>query len=593
MAQYIEVNGQTVEFPDGMAAGDIESALKKNALSLPGAVSAGKSIKGDGYDKAMNFSGKDLMAGAVRGAASIGTTLLAPIDAGLRAIGLGDVPFLGANDRRAQLDPALASLGANPDSTQYQTAKLGAEIAGTLGVGGALSNAIVRIPGAIKALPTLLPAIQSGGMVAPGATGVAGVAARTAGGAVNGAATAGLVNPSDTDTGMMFGAALPGVTKALGAAGRYIGVPSGLLPNPTKLATAKESIDAGYIIPPSMINPSFKNKTLESISGKYGTAQMASTQNQAVTENLARKALGLPADAPLNFATMQAYRAAQHQAGYEPLRQVGVIPAGAKFDQALTDIVNQYQGKGTIPALAKGKQDVTDLVNSYRSNGFDSGDAVDAIRVLREDASALYKSATASDKAKAKATRSIADAFEGAIDDALTTSGQKDLLASYRTARENIAKSGSVEKAIREGSGTLDARKLAAELQKGKFLSGELKTIAQFANVFDKAAQPPHLIGSPDVHNLRAAFSTGAGAGGAGLGAFLGGPVGAAVGGATAAAYPYVVPPIARSIMFSNRAQNNLLNNVQGSGVMQGLLDDAAGMAPLLYRSGGLLGGNR
>lgn len=44
MPQYVEVNGQSVEFPDGMAVGDIEAALKKNALSLPAAVSAGKAI---------------------------------------------------------------------------------------------------------------------------------------------------------------------------------------------------------------------------------------------------------------------------------------------------------------------------------------------------------------------------------------------------------------------------------------------------------------------------------------------------------------------------------------------------------------------
>lgn len=553
------------------------------------------SVQGEGWDKIQNYSGKDSVAGAVRGAGSIGSTLMAPIDAGLRAIGLGNVPFLGVNDRRAQLDPALKSMGANPESNQYQAAKLAAEVAGTSGMGGLLGQAISKIPGAAAALPTLLPAIQSGGMVANGVKGIEGLIARAVGGAVNGAATAGLVNPADADTGMMISSTVPVLAKGVALAG-------GLMPkvrptlnatNAEKLKTAKESMDAGYIIPPSMIDPSFKNKTLESISGKHGTAQMASTQNQAVTENLARKALGLPADAPLNFATMQAYRSAQHQAGYEPLRQVGAIPAGQKFDQALTDIVNQYQGKGTIPALAKGKQEITDLVESYRSKGFDAGDAVDAIRVLREDSSALYKSAAASDKAKAKATRSIADAFEGAIDDALSTSGQKDLLAAYRAARENIAKSGSVEKAIREGSGTLDARKLAAELQKGKFLSGDLKTIAKFGNVFDKAAQPPHLIGSPDVHNLRAAFSTGAGAGGAGLGALIGGPIGAAVGGATAAAYPYVVPPIARSIMFRKGAQRSLLDAPQGPGALRGLLTDARDEGlPLLYRSGGLLGGN-
>jgi hypothetical protein len=35
MPQIVEVNGQHVEFPDGMAAADIEAAIKQNALSIP------------------------------------------------------------------------------------------------------------------------------------------------------------------------------------------------------------------------------------------------------------------------------------------------------------------------------------------------------------------------------------------------------------------------------------------------------------------------------------------------------------------------------------------------------------------------------
>lgn len=45
MAQYVEVNGQSIEFPDGMAAPEIEAAIKKNYMSIapakPAAVEAG------------------------------------------------------------------------------------------------------------------------------------------------------------------------------------------------------------------------------------------------------------------------------------------------------------------------------------------------------------------------------------------------------------------------------------------------------------------------------------------------------------------------------------------------------------------------
>lgn len=49
MAQYVEVNGQVIEFPDGMAAGEIESAIKANIMSVkpakPAAVEAGNALR--------------------------------------------------------------------------------------------------------------------------------------------------------------------------------------------------------------------------------------------------------------------------------------------------------------------------------------------------------------------------------------------------------------------------------------------------------------------------------------------------------------------------------------------------------------------
>ena len=59
MPQHIEVNGQVIEFPDGMAASDIESAIKKNMLSIPAKSSVTDDIKqGIG----------NLAAGTIRGA---------------------------------------------------------------------------------------------------------------------------------------------------------------------------------------------------------------------------------------------------------------------------------------------------------------------------------------------------------------------------------------------------------------------------------------------------------------------------------------------------------------------------------------------
>lgn len=500
------------------------------------------SLKGEGFDKAMNYSGKDTVAGAVRGAGSIGSTLLAPVDAGLRAIGLGNVPFLGANDRRAQLDPALANLGANPESMQYQSAKLGAEVAGTGGAGGLLGKLIAKIPGAAAALPTLLPAIQSGGMVANGATGATGLVARTAGGAVNGAATTGLGNPADADTGMMLGAALPGVAKVLGAAGRAIGSNAAPGVNPTTMLTAKEGMNAGYIIPPNMLQPSFKNQVIESFSGKQATQQIASMKNNKVTEGLVRQSLGIADDVPLTISTM------------ENLRKTA--------------------GKAYADVSALSPQAAADL---------------EALKLARNQSQLYFKSynrtSSPPDLATAKSLKAQADALENALEAHALAAGKTALVPDLIAARKAIAKTYTVGRALNDASGTVDARILGRMSEKGMPLSDGLDVAGKFASAFPTITKSPMQVGSPASHNLKAGMSALMGGGGmAAMGPF----------GVAAAAVPFIAPPLARSIMFSNRAQNNLLNTTQGGGAMRGLLNDGSKeITPLLYRSGGLLGGNR
>jgi len=174
----------------------------------------------------------NLAAGAVRGAGSIGATLLTPVDAAARAMGVQN-DFIGRDDRRAQMDSGLQSMGAQPDSLMYQGGKIGAEIAGTAGAGGALANgARAVLPAAAQALPAVakgINALSSGGLSlgAPAATTALGragdMALRVGGGAALGGASAGLVNPNDAGTGAVIGGAIPVVDKAVGAGAQAAG----------------------------------------------------------------------------------------------------------------------------------------------------------------------------------------------------------------------------------------------------------------------------------------------------------------------------------------------------------------------------------
>lgn len=169
---------------------------------------------------------KNVLGGLIRGAGSIGSTLVYPYD---RIKGGGREEGLRLNrERRAAIDSGLQQLiGADPESAGYATGKIGSEIMGTAGVGSLMAKGVQAVPMLSKAIPNLAPALRSGGFsVANKATtplGMAGNAAiRTAAGGATGAGMAGLVNPEDAGTGALYGAAMPGVAKLAGEAGMAV-----------------------------------------------------------------------------------------------------------------------------------------------------------------------------------------------------------------------------------------------------------------------------------------------------------------------------------------------------------------------------------
>lgn len=162
----------------------------------------------------------NLAAGAVRGAGSIGATILTPLDAAARAMGVQN-PFIGRDDRRAAMDNGLQDMGAQPDSLLYKGGKIGAEIAGTAGAGGVLAKGAALVPSIAK----LAPAIESGGFsLGDASTGskLANALMRAGGGAAQGGTQAALVNPGDAANGAIIGAVVPGAVRSAGALGNAL-----------------------------------------------------------------------------------------------------------------------------------------------------------------------------------------------------------------------------------------------------------------------------------------------------------------------------------------------------------------------------------
>lgn len=242
-------------------------------------------------------TGKDLALGAVKGAANIGSTLLAPLDFArdkVRQIATGEVRNTN-KDRRALTSQFMAE-NANPDSNAFAVGELGSEIAGTAGVGGTVAQGIRAIPWLAKTAPRLASAIESGGFTLGGtpATGVGGKAAemalRATGGAVVGGASAGLVDPSNAPAGMAIGGALPVGVKAAGAAGKAVRQAIAKDVEPEVAALYQRAKDLGIEIPADRLtNSKPLNAVAASLdylpfSGRAATEEkMVSQFNKAIS----------------------------------------------------------------------------------------------------------------------------------------------------------------------------------------------------------------------------------------------------------------------------------------------------------------------
>lgn len=447
-------------------------------------------------------------------------------------------PAEQANATRAQ---GLQDFNTENQNPFFTGGRVAGNIAATYPVGGALGS-VAKGLGATQ----LGNALASGGMstghtAAPGVgNALANMGTRMAGGALTGGAAAGLVDPNSAATGAVVGAALPPVIKGLGMAGSAAGrvvrgpeVPEGVR---NAAAAARE---AGYVIPPTQVRPTLANRLLEGTAGKLTTAQNASAANQQVTNRLARTAIGAEELTP---EALQAVRSKANEA-YTALGQAGQFTADDAFREALKKAgAPSAQLQKDFPALAN--SELSGLVKSFsNTKEFDAQSAIEAIKVMRAAQRASAGSQDPAAVAMGRAQGKIANALEDLVDRNLASSGNQELLETYRGARQTLAKVYDVEKALNPASGNVDAKKVANLLKKGR-LTDELKQIGEFAGSFPKAAQTLENMGSlPQTSPLDWTAAGG---------------IAAATGGSPIAALGLIARPAARATALSPFVQNRL-----------------------------------
>jgi hypothetical protein len=137
----------------------------------------------------------NIVAGGVKGASDIGTTILDLANRKLAQPALAGVPQnmrldteapLTRDQRTRGIDASLKDFGADQNSLQFGAGRLAAQVAGTAGVGGLAGQAVRAAPVASPVANAIATGLETGGFRVPGLTGIPGVAARVGTGAATG-----------------------------------------------------------------------------------------------------------------------------------------------------------------------------------------------------------------------------------------------------------------------------------------------------------------------------------------------------------------------------------------------------------------------
>ena len=255
----------------------------------------------------------------------------------------------------------------------------------------------------------------------------------------------------------------------------------------TAVADARQ---VGYTVPPTQAGGGIINRLLEGLAGKASTLQEASVRNQDITSKLANKSLGLAEDAIL---TPELLKSVRDQAGqvYDQIGTTGIIIPKKSFHNAL-DKAGEDAVKAELNFPNETSKKILETIGSIRKDAFDAGSAISRIKQLRTEADIAYR---AGNTDLGKATKEAATALEDAVEGHLTKLNQPDALNKFKEARQLIAKTYTVQKAMNPKTGTVDAIALASRLKAGKPMSAELKDIAEFGLAFPKVAQKSEKIG--------------------------------------------------------------------------------------------------
>lgn len=417
----------------------------------------------------------NLVAGAVRGAGSIGATILAPYDMAKDAINGKGLSLQSNNERRQQIDAGLQSMGAEPDSMMYKGGKLAGEIAGTAGVGNALS---IGAKG-LGAAPIVVNALRTSGMTTGGGQTLAKeLATRAGAGALVGGVSAGMVSPEDAGMGAAIGGGLPVVGKVVGVGAGAIGKSlRGGEVAPEVANLYQKAQQYGVDIPADRIANSKPMNALASalnyvpFSGRAATEQKMNSQlNQALSRTFGQNSPNV---------TM-ALRKAEGELGakFDSVLKSNVVKIDKQFADDVTNVFKTAKRELSADALKPIKNQIQELVDKS-ANGVIDGQAAYNIKKT------LDRLGRGSGN-EAFHARELKNSLMGALDRSLGTTEA----AAFAETRKQYGNMLSLQNLAKNGAeGEISVARLA---NMKNINNPEMQDIADIAAQFVKPREGAH-----------------------------------------------------------------------------------------------------
>ena len=444
-------------------------------------------------DVAASFNPLDVLRGKTTGGQLIRGTaglMASGIQGGLSKLGFSD-EYLGIDRTKqqppAQPTPSVSDIlkGTYKVATERPGLLVGGMATGlldpvNLALPGALQKSIVAgTPTAITQMAPRTAALAQNVLTGSTTAGITSAAAQ--------AAETGTINPLQLANETVAGALMTLPTATVSA----VTTPRAPANLTQSQLVAERAIAQGATLPPTQVNPSILNRLLEGFSGKQQTGQVASIKNQEVVNAQARKTLNLPEDTVITPQVLQDYRNVKGQA-YDALKANSTYYADKQF---FTDINKRT---AELQKLANTTDVTAELrvLNGLKQMNFDGVGLVEQMKRLRYDGEANLVSMDPANRSLGQAQKFAARQLEDLAERNLKNFNQPDVMSNFKQARQDIAKSYTIEKSLNAVTGDVSGAKLGQRAAQGKIVPSELQALADAAAAYPTAFQNTSRIGS-------------------------------------------------------------------------------------------------